>query len=112
GVIIQLEPAAEQICTQATEYDVCVSDGKFRTAALISNGARFGPCTMWSHPQAATGVFPRNRPAAGTDGVYIYAGKTKRHGVNLTSGCFIRFASANQRNIRAGAADIEADHLT
>src|SRR5690625_3604511 len=98
GVIIQLEPAAEQISTQATKYGVGISDGKFRTAALIGDRSRLGSCTMGSHAQAATGVFPRNRTAAGADGVDIDAGKAKRHGVNLARGSFIWFAIANQRN--------------
>src|SRR3546814_2727442 len=90
--------------------DVCSSDlhGRLIAATTIAGGAGLGAGGFRTDTQAVCGVEPSQAAAAGADGVYVHHRRADLIAGNEAFRPDERPALADEGNVGAGAADVDA----
>ena len=108
-VQVERQPAIEQRVAQTPQQHVGVGDGDLCPALAVTGGPRVGAGTVRAHAQPASGVPPGQGAAARADGVHVDRRHPQRVAVQLTGGHLVGYPVADEGDVGAGAADVEAD---
>ena len=101
-------PGSGAPCGDVPEHEVGIGHGRLVTTSPVARRARIGTGRAWPDSKRAPAVDPRDRTAAGADGVDVERRQAHREAADLAGGRGAGHAAGDEAHVGRRAAHVEA----